>query len=379
MKKILVITGSRAEYGILRSTIDAIRASRSLELRLLATGMHTLSRHGLTVNEIKKDKIPLAAVVKIGQNDDMLTSLAKEIAGIRKYCLKERPDLIVVLGDRDEPFAGAIVGGHFKIPVAHIHGGDVTGYVVDEYIRHAITKFSHLHFTASAKSYRRVLQLGEEPARVFNVGAPGLDRIRQINFLDKPKLAKKYNLNPRKKWFLVVHHPTSLDKVHFKQQIGPLFRALGGESAAEKVIILPNSDAGADVFFKEMKAYESKTDFHFYKNIPRDDYLNFLATADLLIGNSSSGIIEAGYFKLPVINIGNRQKGRECGKNVLHIGYGYNSIKTTLNKALSLKFHQVCRRSKHPYGRGLAGKKIVGIIEKKINDPALFYKKFTYA
>lgn len=364
---------------MLKSTIDAIRASHSLELRLLATGMHTLVRHGLTVNEIKKDKIPLVAVVKVGQNDDMLTSLAKEIDGIRQYCLKDRPDMIVVLGDRDEPFAGAIVGGHLKIPVAHIHGGDVTGHVVDEYIRHAITKFSHLHFTASQKSYERVIKLGEEPSRVYNVGGPGIDRIREMKFLKKPDLAQKYNLDPNKKWFLVVHHPATLDTVPYKSQIKPLLESLANFSTAEKIVILHNSDTGADVFFKEMKAYENKIGFHFYKNIPRDDYLNFLALVDLLIGNSSSGILEAGYFKLPVINIGSRQQGRECGKNVLHVGYGFDHITKAISKVLSPKFYQVCQKSKHPYGRGLAGQKIIAIIEKKINDPYLFYKKFTYA
>lgn len=379
MKKILVITGSRAEYGILRSTIEGIKLSKKLDLRLLVTGMHTLARHGKTIQEIKKDKMPIAAIVPIGQNDDMLTSLAKEIAGIRKYCLSNRPDMIVVLGDRDEPFAGAIVGGHLKIPVAHIHGGDVSGYVVDEYIRHAITKFSHLHFTASSKSCRRVVQLGEEPSRVFNVGAPGLDQIRQINFLNKPKLAQKYNLDPKKKWLLSIHHPASLDKVPFKQQVAPLLRALGRERATEKIIILPNSDTGADVFFNEMKPYKNRMDFHFYENIPRDDYLNFLATADLLIGNSSSGVLEAGYFKLPVINIGNRQKGRECGNNVIHVGYDFISIMKAINKAMTPEFLAVCWRSKHPYGRGAAGQKIIGIIEKKIDNSDLFYKKFTYA
>lgn len=378
-KKVLVVTGSRAEYGLLRSTIDEIRKNDTLTLRLLATGMHTLARHGMTMNEIKKDDIPLAAVVTVGDEDDMLTSLTKVIQGIRSYCLKERPDLIVVLGDRDEPFAGAIVGGHLKIPVAHIHGGDVTGFVVDEYIRHSITKFSHLHFTVSAKSAERVLKLGEEPSRIFVVGAPGLDRIREMRFESKETMAKKYGIDSTKDWFMVVHHPASLDPVPFQKQIHPLLSVLDAHTKSEKIVVLPNSDTGSDVFMQELGAYKSKAGFHFFENITRDDYLNFLAVSSILIGNSSSGVLEGGYLKLPVVDVGSRQAGRERGRNVLSSGYERGALEAALVKALSKGFRHIAQTPEHPYGEGFAGKKIVDIIVKKISDPNLFYKRFTYA
>ncbi|MFH1326443.1 MAG: UDP-N-acetylglucosamine 2-epimerase [Candidatus Falkowbacteria bacterium] len=378
-KKILVITGTRAEYGLLKSTIDEIIKSKKLELKLLATGIHTLKKYGLTLNEIKKDKIPISCIVKVSDHDDMLTSLAKEIAGINKYCLKEKPDLIVVLGDRDEPFAGAIVGGHLKIPVAHIHGGDVTGYVVDEYIRHSITKFSHLHFTATQKSYQRVLKLGEENWRVHNVGGPGIDNIKKRKKLDKKALGKKYGLDINKKWFLVVHHPTSLDQLSLIKQVNPLFDVLTERSDIKKIVILPNSDTGSKLFIKTINQFKAKKDFYIHPNLTRDDYLNFLANVDLLIGNSSSGILESGYFKLPTVNIGNRQKGRECGQNVIHVNCDKDGINKAVDLALSDKFKKACQKTKHPYGYGTAGKEIVKLIAKHIDNKDLFYKKFTYA
>jgi len=377
-KKILVVTGTRAEYGLLKSTIDEIIKSKKLKLRLLVTGMHTLKKHGLTVNEIKKDKIPVSCAVKVSEHDDMLTSLAKEITGINKYCLKEKPDLIVVLGDRDEPFAGAIVGGHLKIPVAHIHGGDVTGYVVDEYIRHAITKFSHLHFTATQKSYQRVLKLGEEKWRVFNVGAPGLDNLEQIKYLTKEKFAKEFNLNINKKWILIVQHPTPLDKELIVDQIKPALKTVS-ELNAEKIIIYPNNDTGSKIIINEINKYKNKKSYHLYKNLKRNDYLHLLKYADILIGNSSSGIIESGFFKLPTINIGDRQKGRECGKNIIHVDYNEKEIRKAIELGLSSKFNKICKNIKNPYGNGTAGKRIIGIMEKHINKKDLFYKKFTYA
>lgn len=378
MKKILVITGSRAEYGLLRSTIDAIQKSEKLELLLLVTGMHTLQCHGMTLHDIERDNLP-HVVVAIREDDDMLMSLTKEIQGIRDVVGREHPDLIVVLGDRDEPFAGAIVGGHLNIPVAHIHGGDVTGLVVDEYIRHSITKFSHLHFPASQKSADRILQLGEEPSRVFVVGAPGIDRLRSISFVSKEAVGKRFGLDPKKKWLLAVHHPTPFDPVPFKDQVQPLLTVLEKQGDCERIVILPNSDTGSDVFFREYGAVQGKPGFHVLQNVPHDDYLHLLKYSDALVGNSSSGIIEAGFAHLPVVNIGTRQRGRERGENVIDTGYTEEDISAALTQALSPEFKEICLRGTGPYGNGTAGEEIVRIIEKHIDDPTLRYKKFTYA
>jgi len=376
-RKILVVTGTRAEYGLLKSTIDGILSSKILSLCLVATGMHTLKKHGYTINDIKKDGVPINHIVPIAEGDDMLGALSKEINGIKDVCLREKPAAILVLGDRDEPFAAAIVGGHLKIPVLHIHGGDVTGYMVDDYIRHAITKFSHLHFTASKKSFERVVKLGEEKWRVFKVGTPGLDNLRQRDYFSRNQLAEKLGLDAKKKWLLVLQHSTPLDKISVLRQIGPTLRAVA-EVQAEKIIIYPNNDTGSETIIKEINNYKNRSDFHIYENFDRNTYLSLLKYSDALVGNSSSGVIEAGFFNLPVVNIGNRQLGRECGQGVIHTGYSQKQIKTVILRILasnSARYHQGLF---NPYGAGRAGEKIVKIIEKYIDRLDLFYKKFTH-
>lgn len=377
-KKILVITGSRAEYGLLRSTIASINSSRFLSLRLLVTGIHTLKKYGQTINYIKQDDWPISRVVPIAESDDMLGALSKEINGIKEACLRERPAAILILGDRDEPFAGAIVGGHLKIPVLHIHGGDVSGYLVDEYIRHAITKFSHLHFTASRKSYHRIIQLGEERGRVHLVGAPGLDALRRLDYLSRKSLAAKYGLDGKKKWLLAIQHATPLDKVSVKEQITPTFKALA-EVNAEKIVIYPNNDSGGEIIIEEINKYKKNSDFYIFSSLDQRNYVSLLKGSGAIVGNSSSGIIEAGFFHLPAVNIGNRQLGRECGGNVIQVDYNQRHIQKAIERALSADFKRSIRNLSNPYGAGRAGKKIVKIIEKNINKPDLFYKKFTYA
>jgi len=377
-KSVLVVTGTRAEYGLLKPVIQELQTSKVLIPRVLVTGMHTLRRFGYTLHDIRHDKMPVTRVVPVGENDSMLTALSKEIRGIEAYCLKHRPDIILVLGDRDEPFAAAIIGGHLKIPVAHIHGGDVTGYVVDEPIRHSITKFSHLHFPVTRKSYQRVLKLGEEPWRVINAGSTALDTIDEVQKVKTEALAHKLGIRMGVPWFVVVHHPTPLDNVDFRQQIAPLFSVLS-HFEAEKIVIFPNSDTGNEVFIREINTYSSRNDFHTFKTLDREYYIKLLMTSRILIGNSSSGIIESTFFKLPTINIGHRQDYRERGANILDCDYSAASINTAIKKASSPQFLQRCRTAKSPYGSGKASKKIVAVIEKHIDNPRLFSKKNTYA
>lgn len=378
-KNILVVTGTRAEYGLLKSSIDQIRASKKLLLKLLVTGMHTQKKYGYTWRDIKKDEVPVDCVVKVGERDSMLQALSKEIAGIEKYCRHHRPDAILVLGDRDEPFAAAIVGGHLNIPVAHVHGGDVSSGVVDDYIRHSITKFSHLHFTISKYSQARVLQLGEEKWRVFNVGSPGLDNLARVPYKSKKELALRLRLDPSKPWFVVLQHPTPLDSVAVRDQITPTLQAVR-QFDAEKIVIYPNSDTGSDVFIKEIQKLSLKIGFHVYKSLTRDVYLSLLKTSDVLIGNSSSGIIESGYFRLPTINIGKRQQGRECGKNVIHVGYNKREISRAIIRAQTRAFRELCKKTGHPYGSGgNTGKKVVSILERMPINAKLLDKKFVYA
>jgi UDP-hydrolysing UDP-N-acetyl-D-glucosamine 2-epimerase len=374
IKSILIITGTRAEYGLLKPVISAIAKSKKLRFKLLVTGAHTLKKFGATLKEIEKDKFPIAATVKISEEDDMLQGLCKEISGIRSYCIKNRPDLVLILGDRDEVFAGAIVAGHLKIPIAHISGGDITGpFGVDEAIRHSITKFSHLHFAISKKSYNRILKLGEEGRRIFNVGAPALDDLSKMKFLTKAELAKQFNLDAKKKWFLIIHHPASLEDVPFASQIKPLLKTVSAHDA-EKIIIYPNSDTGSSVFVQEIRKYEYAKNFHVFKNLPRMQYLNFLKRVNLLLGNSSSGIGESTFFNLPTINIGGRQGARDRSENVINSSYTSRDIEKSIKRAITKTFLKKCKKAEGIYGSGNSAKKIVKILEKEINRPDLFFK-----
>lgn len=373
-KNILIITGTRAEYGLLKPIIYALEKSKKLSFRVLITGAHTLKKFGSTIREIEKDKFPIAAIVKIFEKDDMLQGLCKEIEGIRLYCIKNKPDLVLVHGDRDEAFAGAIVAGHLKIPIAHISGGDITGpFGVDEAIRHSITKFSHLHFTINKKSYGRILKLGEERRRIFNVGALALDNLSKMKFLTKVELAKQFDLDANKKWFLVVHHPTPLEDLSFVSQIRPLLKTISAYNA-EKIVIYPNSDTGSSVFVEEIEKFNHDESFHVFKNLPRIQYLNFLKNVDLFIGNSSSGIGESTFFHLPTINVGSRQGERDRGTNIINCGYASLDIEKAIKKTGTRTFLKKCQTAKSVYGLGNSAKKIVKVIEKEINRPDLFLK-----
>jgi len=376
-KTVLVVTGGRADYGLLRPVMREVMKSKKLSLTVLATGMHTLKKYGHTLDFITADKIPVTAVVKVTEKDSMLESLAKEITGIEKYCTQHRPDIILVLGDRDEPFAAAIVGGHLGIPVAHLHGGDKTGFVVDEYIRHAITKFSHLHFPATKLSAKRVTLLGEESWRVLMTGGTGLDEMRSFSFASRKSIAKKYGLDAKAPWYLIVHHPASLDSVPYHTQAKGVFR-VGAGLAGEKIISLPNADTGSADFITEIDKYRGRADTHIFKSMPRKDFLNIFKYVTLLIGNSSMGIIDSSFFKIPTINVGNRQLGREHGENVVHALYGEASIRRAVTRATNPSFVRRVASMRSPYGDGRAAKRIVRHIERLIGREGLFYKKLTY-
>ncbi|OGN10632.1 MAG: UDP-N-acetyl-D-glucosamine 2-epimerase, UDP-hydrolysing [Candidatus Yanofskybacteria bacterium RIFCSPHIGHO2_02_FULL_41_11] len=373
-KNILIITGSRSTYGLWRPIIKEMLKSKLLAPKILVTGMHTLKKFGYTVNEVRKDKFPIASVVKILESDDMLRHLIKEIAGIRKYCLSNKVDGIFVLGDTDHMLAGAIVAGHLNIPLFHIAGGDLSGFVVDSAIRHAITKFSNIHFAATKNGAKRVAMMGEEKWRIFNVGAPGMVDLSKIKFLSKKDLAKNLGLNSSKKWTIVLQHATPLDKVAFIGQIQPLLKVVSCLDG-EKIVIYPNSDTGSDIIVKEIDKYSSKKDFHIFKTLPRKAYLNLFKTADLLVGNSSSGIVESTFFKIPTIDVGNRQNDRERGENVIHCDYDGKSIKTALAKVESKSFQKLYKKARSPYGNGTMDKLVVKITEQVISRKDLLFKK----
>lgn len=374
MKKrnVLVITGTRAEYGLLLPIIRAIQKSRKLELRLLVTGMHTLDVYGHTIDEIRRDKVPISSVVPIAEKDSMLGALSKEIRGIERYCRKERPDILLVPSDRDEGFAGAIVAGHLGIPIAHYSGGDTSSGIVDEQIRHAISKFAHVHFPIADSSARRLLSLGEEKWRIHHFGTTALDTTRSL--VSRSRLARMLRLDPREPWILFVQHPAPLDATPLRKQIAASIEALK-RTNGQKIILYPNSDTGSDVFIRAIESLRKKSDVRIARSLPRKVYLSLLKSSDIVVGNSSSGIVEAGFFAKPVVDIGSRQRGRERGKNVAHAPYDAKRIRTAMARALSPAFRKRAKSARHPYGSGGVGKKIARALERlKIND-RLLYKK----
>ena len=376
--QVLIVTGTRAEFGLLEPVMVEALKSPFLEPKFLVTGIHTLSTFGNTQEEIKIKGFPIAHTVTINESDDMTTALAKEITGINEYLKNNKTDLVVVLGDRPEPLAASIAAAYLKIPVAHINGGDVSGQGIDEFNRHAITRFSHFHFVSCAANKKRVSALGEEKWRIFNVGATGLDSLQKVNYLNLEELSLKYNLDTSQPWFLVLHHPTPLDQTPFEDQIKPILKATS-KFNAEIFIIYPNSDTGHEIFTREIENYANKPKFQIHKSLTRADYLSILKNFNVLIGNSSSGIIESSYYKIPTINIGNRQNGRACGINVINVDYDEKKIEKAIKKAISKEFTILAKNAESPYGGGEVSKKIIRVIEKfaqdiKNNKDKIFFK-----
>jgi len=365
-KYVLVISGTRAEFGLFQSIIDALKKSAKLSPLLILTGMHTLRKFGNTQDEVIKKGHAVSNVIPVSKDADMLLRFREELEGFGKFCRKKKVDCVLVLGDRDEMLAGAIVGTHLGIPIGHIHGGEVTGEsVVDSKIRNAITQLTAFHFAATENSATRISKMIGNRDNVFVVGAPGVDLFLKIPKVNRNNVAKRFNLNTNKQWFLVLMHPTPLSQLSPEGQIKPLVEALSNVDG-EIIWIYPNSDTGSDIFIQEITNFSKRKKIRLFKNLPREDFVNFLATVDMLVGNSSSGIIESTYLRLPVVNIGDRQKGRERSTNIIDCDYNRQDIENAIEKAFSDEFRKICKKAKHIYGNGGTGKKIVTILEKKL-------------
>jgi len=337
-RKITVTTGSRADYGILRPVLKEIKKNPKLKLELIVTGMHLSEKYGKTINEIKKDRFNVSKIIQfLPKNDtnyDMSLALGNGIISFSRFFKKIKPDLNLVLGDRDEMLASAIAAYHMNIPNAHIHGGDRSKGGIDEYTRHALTKISNIHFAASKKSYQRIINMGENPNFVFNTGSPSIDDIKENKIATKKQLEKKYKFKFKGDEILLLQHPVTTQSEKTEQQIVETLEALS-KLKKHTIAISPNSDAGNEVIFKNLKKYSEKNNLmKVYPTIPRSDFLAFLKFSKIFLGNSSSGMIEASYFNTPVINIGIRQEGRESGANVINI----NPNKNEIIKAVQLCF-----------------------------------------
>ncbi len=380
MRKILYISGTRADYGLMRETLFVIRNHPGLRVEIASTGMHLMSEFGMSVKEIEKDGFIIHKIKAIYEEDNkesMANFIGRFIQLLTKKLRTIKPDVILLLGDRGEMLAGAIVGTYLTIPIAHIHGGDVSS-TVDEQARHAITKLSHIHFTATTKAKERILKMGEEPWRVFTTGAPGLDSILKENLFSKKTIEKKYNLESSKPTLLVIQHPVTEEVKEAGKQLGETMEAVR-EMGYQTIVIYPNADAGGRKMIKVIEEYRKYPFIQIYKNLSHKVYLSLMKIASVMIGNSSSGIIETPSFHLPVVNIGTRQKGRERAGNVIDVDYRKDQIKKAIKKAIYDKmFRESLKKCKNPYGDGKAGIRIANILSKIKIDDKLLQKRITY-
>jgi len=380
MRKILYISGSRADYGLMRETLFKIKKHPNLDLEIIVTGMHLMPEFGKTINEIKKDRFKIHKINAIYEEDNkesMAKFLGKFIVSLVKKIKKIKPDILLLLGDRAEMLGGAIVGAYLTIPTFHIHGGEVTS-TVDEPVRHAIAKLSHIHLVATKNSAKRIIKMGEDPWRVFVVGAPGLDSILNKKLISPKEIAKKYGLNLSKLILLVIQHPVTTELDEAGQQMKETMEAIK-ELGYQTIIIYPNADAGGRKMIKVIKKYEKYPFIKSFKSIPHQEYLGLMKVASVMVGNSSSGIIEAPSFHLPVVNIGKREEGRERAENVIDINYNKEEIKKAIKRAIYDKeFKKKVKKCKNPYGDGKTGIRIIKILNKIKLDKKLLQKKMTY-
>ncbi len=381
-RDVLVLTGTRAEYGLLKSSMEAIEAHEDLSLSIVATGMHLSPRHGMTVEEIREDGFAVDREVLMQVDGDSGTAMAKSLGlgtmGLADAFETLDPEIILLLGDRDEALAGALAGAHMNIPVAHIHGGDaMQGAVIDDSIRHSITKFAHLHFPASEQSAERIRKLGEEEWRVTVAGAPGLDDVLADEYLSPHTVCDQYDIDVNKTLGLVVQHPVTTQQKQARAQMAQTLNAVE-ESIEQAVIIYPNSDAGGDQIIAEIESRSFGEEIMTFRSLPRREYLGIMAAADVMIGNSSSGIIEAPSLATPVIDIGPRQQGRERANHTISVAHDDTEIRTAIRECLDETIQEKAKRSVNPYEYGGAGERIAQRLADVDLTEQLLQKRITY-
>ena len=375
-RKVCVITGSRAEYGLFYPILKKIKESNNLELQLISTSSHQSSEYGLSYKQIESDGFNIDDKIENLSSRDTKSSIVKS-TGKATSLLSDsfdrlQPDVVLLLGDRYETHAAATAALLMNIPIAHIHGGEITEGAVDEQIRHSITKMSYLHFCATETYRQRVIQMGENPARVFNSGAPGIDNIKNLKLLTKTKLEKELNWKLSNHSALFTYHPVTLEESNVEIDLETILSIL--ETFSFNILFTyANADPGGRVINKKIEQFckIQPAKYKVVKNLGQVKYLSAMKCVDLLIGNTSSGIIEAASFKKSVVNIGDRQKGRLRSENV--IDCNINTLPESIKLALSTSFRNKIKNMNNIYGTGSAADFIV---DKLINEPISVIKKF---
>jgi len=380
MKKICVVTGTRADYGLLQYLMKLIDNDKTLELQIIATGMHLSSDYGSTYKNIESDGFKINRKIEILSNSDSKISVSESVGlgvmGFAEAFLELNPNLVLVLGDRFEILSAVVPAMLNGFPIAHLHGGETTEGAYDEAIRHSITKMSHLHFVSN-KTYRnRVLQLGENPSNIFISGGLGVDIISNTKLYNKKDLENDLNFEFRKKNLLITFHPETLDKDYGSNQLDQLLLALETLIDTQLLFTMPNADTGNKIIGKKIIRFaQNRSNAIVFTSLGQKRYLSCIKFVDAVVGNSSSGIAESPSFKKGSINIGDRQKGRLKASSVIDCDPDKDSIVKALNFLYSSTFKQRLKTVSNPYGEGGASKFIVDTI-KKVNLDEILKKSF---
>jgi UDP-hydrolysing UDP-N-acetyl-D-glucosamine 2-epimerase len=379
-RTLAVVTGSRAEYGLYRPILRAIVTAPALTLRLIVCGMHLSDRYGMTVRRIEQDGFPVAERIETLSDADTPQAIGNAIGnGVKGFAdafARSRPDLLLLLGDRYDMLAAASAALAFALPVAHVHGGELTEGLIDDAIRHSLTKMSHLHFVATERYRERVIQMGEQPDRVFVSGAPGLDTVRTTRPTPKADLERIVGLSFAPAPLLVTFHPVTLEYSEAGAQIDALLAALA-QVRRPMIFTYPNADTSGLRIIAAIEAFvAAHANARVIKDLGPADYLGMMAASAAMVGNSSSGLIEAPSFALPVVNIGDRQRGRLRAANVIDCVSETPAIADAIGRATAPEFRAELKGMTNPYGDGHASERIVDVLQTIPLDGDLVKKRF---
>jgi GDP/UDP-N,N'-diacetylbacillosamine 2-epimerase (hydrolysing) len=384
IRKVLGVTGIRSEYDIMSSVFRTINNHPNLDLQLVVTGAHLSEAYGYTIDEIHKDGFVVVDEIESLLNGDQAScrvkGLAVQLQGLVQTVIRVKPDILLVLGDREEAMTTALVGAYMNIPVAHLCGGDRVIGNVDDQVRHAVTKLSHLHLVTNRESFERILRLGEQPFRIFDVGNPGLDRLLEVPVIDAVKLSQRlgFTIVEGEPLVILIQHVISTEIDQAYEQMKISLDAVS-ELGIKTILSYPNSDAGGQQMIRAIHEYDSLPFLFVAKNIPRLEFVNLMRRASCLLGNSSAGILEAPLLKLPVINVGNRQRGRMHAENVQFVPHDKDQIIAAIRRTIYdksyLNFVATCT---NPYGDGKSSDRIADILAEISIDDTLLIKDITY-
>lgn len=378
--RIGVVTVGRSDYGIYTPVLRALQKSPTLEFELLVSGTHLAAQFGKTVSEIERDGFPIGARVPILESGDepidIANAISRGVSGFAAVYARQRPELLMVLGDRFEMYSAALAAVPFNIPIAHLHGGELTLGAMDDALRHSLTKLSHLHFVSTEDYARRVRQLGEEAWRVTVSGAPSLDNLTRVHRVAPRDLRERFGIDVETSFLLVTFHPATLESDI--QEQGERFIAALSALAMPTVVTLPNADVHGTILRKQFRDRAATgAPMLLIENLGTEAYFSVMSYASAMVGNSSSGIIEAASFGLPVVNVGSRQDGRIKPANVIDVQCNTDDIVRGVERATSEQFRKSIKGLRNPYGDGHASERITARLEE-IKDPAaLIHKRFT--